>query len=787
MRIQALLLALPITLTPFSIAQKPAPKPAEKPAEKPAAQETPGAIPTQILSPLDPIAHQLAKGARERELKDLLNALDKLGYPKANHDKLEKLCKDELAKAKIPIDSLPAGAKQLRITAKQLVAIMDKLPADDDKKALAKHILLLDGENAEAHAILEHKKIGKSWVPSELEESRARRGEILRAVTEAKKLDVDMEKQENADDAVIEKGCGVKATILTRGQFEVHTNFSLEKSERIFRECVRACALSQWVRNGKSDAKLELPKSGPVAGRRNFTLIDSREKFQKMAADAVAAGQMDPENAKHLTPTAYESGSFNLVTGEYVVLAQFEAATQATLLVAMLQMKEKLHSPLSAGHLNWLTLTCFGGLLPGYFYKEEQVRKFGGTFVETDEQKREREELQRMAKAGIAGSRSWMQFLAEHGEDPSFANSFVDAMGAISGNDLHKCTSIVEYLQETGQFGALYKKLKPVANASALELYNNALGMTIGELESRWRVWLLGSRPGVAERIDKENLNAWPKEAIAVIDYMNQVRDGAFKDKARTRIEGTWKLKFDPELSEQCALHAHYLTLHDEQRKWPDAHEEYADKEGYSVEGAWAGTHSVIVWGTLADYKEGCDVWLASFYHRIPLIDPGVLRLGWGSEDIFMVMDMSSLATPYEKPYAVFYPYDGQKDVDVKFLGNEHPDPIPNGEPGSVDEEKLYGNPITIQTNPVDERGEIVDIDMKLYEGKDEKNEVECFFSTPTNPTNKESAPAGVWCLIPKHHLKNNTEYHCIAQWKAGGNRSTTSVGRREQWKFKTK
>jgi hypothetical protein len=154
----------------------------------------------------------------------------------------------------------------------------------------------------------------------------------------------------------------------------------------------------------------------------------------------------------------------------------------------------------------------------------------------------------------------------------------------------------------------------------------------------------------------------------------------------------------------------------------------------------------VIVWrtgGEAMTFQEGIDVWMSSFYHRLPLTDPGVMRLGWGAEEIYQVMDMGSLAAPYDKPYVVVYPYDGQTDVETAFLGDEHPDPVPNGPPGSVNEAELYGNPITIQTNPADERGETVDISMKLFEGKDGKKEVECFFSTPNKPTNPESAPAG--------------------------------------------
>jgi hypothetical protein len=772
MRLHTLLFAsLPLFLVPAATPQKP--------ADKAAPAEAAPLVSTQILAPIEQIAKQLAKGGREREVKDLLTALEKLGYPKANFDKLEKACKDDLAKAKIPLDSLPAGAKQLRTTARQIVAVLEKMPDGEPKLDMAKRALMLDGECEEAHKVLGHEKVGKSWVPSTLKDARKHRGEIMEKTADAKKLVVEVEKGE-IDDPVVQKACGAKATFVRRGQWELRSNFSVEKTERILREVERAYALGRYLRLG--DLQLPpVPKASPM--RNIWVLIDSREMFNKFAADTAAAGEMDAQDAKLLGDPKTQLGGFTMKGGVHVELAQFETSVQAHLLVSMCGMKEGLFTPLTAGHLNWLTLTCFGCTLPSFVYSEEQNRRFGGTTVETEDQKREREELMRMAKAGIAGSRTWMQFLVEHGEDPSFANSFVQSIGAISGNDLHKCTSVVEFLQESDLFAGIYKTMKNVEGVSPVETYSNALKMPLGELEYNWRTWLMGSRPGVAERIDKENLNAWPKDALAVLEYMNKIREASFKGK----IEGLWKLKFDPELSEQCALHAHYLTLHEEQQKWPDAHEEYADKVGYTVEGAWAGGHSVIVWGNLADYKEAVDVWMASFYHRLPLTDPGVLRLGWGSEDIYAVMDMSSLAAPYDKPFTVVYPYDGEIDVPLTFLGNEMPDPVPEGEAGSVNEVGKIGYPITIQTNPVNENGEVVDIDMKLYEGKDMKTEVECYFSTPSKPTNPELAPGGAWCLMPKAPLKAKTEFKVVANWKTSGMSKVTAVGKHMEWTFKTK
>lgn len=763
------LFLLPLAVFPFLGADKPEVKPDDK------AAATAPVVPPNVLAPLENIVRQLAKGAREREVKDLLRALEQLGYPAANHAKLEKSAKDDLAKATKPLDSLPAGAKQLRVTATQLVAIMEKIPDEEQKQAFAKTILLLDGECVPAHTVLGHEKVGRSWVSADAKDMRVRRGEILQKVEEAKKFEVDMDTEENVDDEYIEKACGVKATVVRRGSFELRSNFSPEKTQRIMREVQRAWALGYWLR--RDEFKL-MPTGGGKANKIVWLLIDSREKHMKFAAALAAEGKLDPDTVKLLEMQDGELPGYRIKDGPHVCLAQWENYAEAVLLEVMSGLGlEGLRSPLVAGHLNWLTLTCFGHTLPGTAVKEELKRGYGDTKVAGDD--REREELLRLAEAGIAGSRTWMQYLAERGEDPLFGKSLVDAVGLISGNDLHKCTSIVEFFQEANTYYRIYTKLGTNAEGGPVKRYEAAMDMSFGELESKWRTWLLGAQPGVADRIDKENLNAYPPDALAVLKYMNEIRDATYKGK----IDGAWKLKFDPDLSEQCAAHAHYLTLHPEQRKWPDAHEEYADKDGYTVEGAWAGSHSVILFGNVEDSKRAIDGWMGTFYHRLPLIDPGVLRLGWGQEEDVWVLDMGSLAAPYRKPYLVLYPYDGQTGVPTAFDGNEFPDPVPE-EGKDVVEAEIFGYPITIQTNPVDEKGEVVDIVMKLLESKDDK-EVDCHFSSPLKPTNPELSPGGVWCLIPKTALRNKTEYKVVADWR-NSNKTTTNAAKHLEWKFKT-
>lgn len=770
---------LPIALVPFLAQDTPDEKPAPPPPN----------VPQQVLMPIEGIVHQLAKGSREREVKDLLGALEKLGYPKNNLERLEKTSTDELEKSKNPIDSLPSGSKQLRTTSGQLAAIMNTLTDAEQKKEMARNILRIDGENEQAHTALGHVKVNKSWVNESIKHMRERRGEILQHVAMAKKLEIPLVTEENVDDPYIQEACGKKATVVKYGMLEFRTNFSVERTERMLREIQRAYALSYWLRKGDLSPMDSTKK--PVPGT-TWILIDSREQYEKYTTAMAAAGKLEKSDLDLMAKQDGKIPSFNFADGTNVCLAQWEASTLSQIFVWTVRsfgalIAKDLPTPLAVGHMNWITLSCFGTTLPGYAVKEKTKRSDGDTKVAGDE--REREELLRLAKAGIAGSRTWMQYLAERREDPLFGASLVNAMGEIGGNDLHKCTSIADYFHEAaahdqpGSFQKIYASVIKKADGTPAKRYMAAMGMTFGELENKWRDWLLGARPGVQERIDKENLAMWPKDAIRVLDYMNDIRENAFKG----RIKGVWKLKFDADLSGPCDMHANYLLIHPEQRKWPDAHEEYADKEGYSVEGVWAGTHSVIAWGGIADYKEAIDGWMGTFYHRLPLIDPGVLRLGWGQAGEYWVMDMSSLAAPYDEPFVVIWPYDGQKDVPCAFSGNELPDPVPEkGEDGKfveVIEEDIFGYPITIQTKTIDEKGETVKLSMKLFEEKSEK-EVECHFHSPEKPSNPES-PSDSWCLIPKKYLKPNTSYKVVAEYHNAASK-TTAVARSIEWTFKT-
>lgn len=750
----------------------------QKPDAKAAQAEAPTVTP-QMLQPLEAVAKQLAKGGRERETQDLLSALDKLGYPKASHDKLAASCKDDLEKAKDLIDSLPSGAKSLRAVAKQLAGVMQQL-SGDEQLALARNILLLDGECVEAHTVLGSTKVGSNWISPDQVAIRERRGEIVWQVQAARELEVQIETG-TVDDPLVQQACGVQATFATYGILEVRTNFNVEKTERILREALRASALSSFIRTGT----LKLPPNPQhVSQRRLFVFLDSREKTIALGKALLASGGLEDGSAELMKKTDQEVTGFGVKRteeqpGAAVSYSARESDAEVTLLESIVNMRDGKPTPLTVGHLNWLALVCFGDTLPNYVDRKKGSGP-GDTRVETEAEKREREEWLRVARAGIKGSRRWMQFLAEKSRDPAFALSFVDTKAQITGENLHKCTSIVEFLQEAGLFADTYTKLLPANSEKTMARYAAALGMSVGDLEAKWRAWILGGQPGVAERIDKARPELWPADALKILAYLNELREKALKPEKK---ETGWKLQFDSDLSEACALHAAYLAENPDQKN-EEAGEEFPGKPGFTPEGAWAGSQSAILFGPQTDQFAAIDKLMGSFYGRLALIHPGLLRIGWGSNDHAGVLDANSLLAPSDKPYLVVWPYKDQSGVPLAYSENSYPNPSGAEDAPPLVPKDTLGYPITLLTRPTDDKGLLNVIEMKLLDGKDV---VECWFSSPQKPSNPEHAPEGAWCLIPKSPLKPGTLYKVIAEWKIGrAMDGKTNAGQYHEWTFRT-
>jgi uncharacterized protein YkwD len=105
-----------------------------------------------------------------------------------------------------------------------------------------------------------------------------------------------------------------------------------------------------------------------------------------------------------------------------------------------------------------------------------------------------------------------------------------------------------------------------------------------------------------------------------IVARVNAVRQAA----------GLSLVRLDTELSRGCQAHARYLALNENR---PDGqglavHRENAELPGATPEGARAAKESVIA--TLLDPPSCVEGWMATLYHRIPVLAPNVERVGFG-------------------------------------------------------------------------------------------------------------------------------------------------------------
>jgi hypothetical protein len=272
-----------------------------------------------------------------------------------------------------------------------------------------------------------------------------------------------------------------------------------------------------------------------------------------------------------------------------------------------------------------------------------------------------------------------------------------------------------------------------------------AVGRPLPELEEAWREWLLADdgRPGLAQVLGAPAVEPVSAADKAVLDKLDKTR-------RQTLGKDAPGLGIDGDLSDGCRAHALYLDKNPQQKTaWPDAHEEFPDKEGFTPAGGQAGLSSVVYPGV-----DGADMavdgWMATFYHRLPLLAPGLVRVGWGFEKGVAVLDVESLVAPPEKPVWVAWPPAGAKDVPRRFIP-EMPNPV-EGE-----DQATWGYPVTLQffSCPTDP-----DVRLRLYVGSRRGGtEVPCHVSTPNTPTNPRLAPTGAFCLMPKQTLAAGTTY----------------------------
>lgn len=140
----------------------------------------------------------------------------------------------------------------------------------------------------------------------------------------------------------------------------------------------------------------------------------------------------------------------------------------------------------------------------------------------------------------------------------------------------------------------------------------------------------------------------------------------------------------------------HMLNFNDPSAWENGPHGEVEGKPGYTGEWpSWRILAAGYPWNAygevmhyLANPVASVDGWMATVYHRLPLIDPELHYTGYGNDKNAQtavdVMDFGFglieagfwLST---HPFPLAYPIDGQTDVPLSWDGYESPDPLPPG------------------------------------------------------------------------------------------------------------
>jgi hypothetical protein len=743
--------AILLGITPAVCFQEPAEVKPEQSSEQHQALATEKARRT-LRNLVDDFGHLGLKN----EMDILQGILLELGDTPEDHEKLQKSWARALDKAKSVGNERARTSlgKKLQKIAKTLNRELEKTP-DSIKNQLATNVLALDSESEVANEVLGHILNDGDWLSPRAilwKESGAR---IVELEKRARDLEIVVEHTTSSNPLAVAL-YGEDAHQVYAHGIRLHGGIAAFKLERILRESLRAIAFSKAILGGN----VEIPLGLNI----ECVFLEEEGDYDFALEEAIGCQGLSKQRYEYLRTN--NERWINDTRGWMTHRWATEADLQSFVLLCHFEWRwlffggaSNIQPCFLVGHLNWLCLNYFGISMP--IAKEVYVTEADSPQDRTVASKLDVPEKVLWSSVGTSlfGCRAWMKAQMKSGEEYPYALAIQSHMGEIGGVRLLKATLMNEYLQGNRELLLLIEKTKvtdPNENyAERILRIEAALGQTLPELEEEWAAWLFNEavKPGILQRLvspkDKTTKN---EGAIAIIEKLREVRKEAFQSPPIHHET----VNLERELSEQSRKHARYLVLNPEQREvWPGAHEEYADCEGFSPEGAWAGGHSVIHF--TPDPVEAIDGWMATFYHRLPLLEPGLFGVGYGNSGRVTVLDTSSLVAPYWGEAWVVWPASGANDVPLKFQP-ELPNPVPG------ENQSAWGYPITLQAYWGVQKSSRT-IELTLYLGKDSSGDpVACHYITPTKPFFKKHAPADAYCLIPKATLKSGEDYTVVAR-----------------------
>lgn len=711
-------------------------------------------LPRNDLRGLEKVALDTAKAGHAEPWRVLVTVLRQLGLPEKDVAALQTNGDKELGKRKKPPEP---GDKLGKALASEVVRLGAALPRLDAKAGprLATLLLQLDSSLEPAHAVLGHERGPAGFGPAGETGRSERRAALQRALQDVRRLPIVVTATETAGDSADGFGAGnggkvvaeVAGRPLARAQVGRITILSTRppvQLARIVTQALRGIAIVRFLFEGK----LEVPR---VEQEQRLVMLDHKVDYERAIALAASKQWLTAKEVE----AAKSMAGFALDDHSYVDLSTMETEASAVLMVGLTQWWFS-EAALSSGVLNWTCRAVLGTAIPNYVWIETKEPPASSRTESQDPKLREeRIEMLRMANAGLAGGRAYLRFLARLREEPPWSAAMLRELGQVQGEALLKATFVAEYLVEEGRLGQVEAKVREDRSAMATERFAAAVAMPLAEFDARFREWLVGIEPGLVQRWSGSAEAAVPRSAVDTLASLEQVRQRAF-GAASASVGTVEAVGYDAEGSRACLLHARYLVAHPEHAaKWPEAHEENAAHAEWTAAGAWAGAHSVIAPG-VENGGEAIEAWMGTFFHRLPLLDPGLLRIGYGFAGDVAVLDSGSLVAPRQDAWHVVWPPAGASDVPTRFVA-ELPNPVPG------EDQSTFGYPITLQAGMRADRSAPI-VEMSLHEGGENGPTIACWFSSPQQPLNPDCAPMDAFCLIPKSPLRAGTKYTVVAR-----------------------
>jgi len=685
---------------------------------------------------------ELAAGGREAETLAVLSLLKGLGLEQRASERLERRWSRVLDGPPRTVWK-PAAARRELLRAAALLETQLAGAAPPDETLLARTLRAIDDQHPVANAALGFSRFRGTWMAPEraaAERGRERLAEDRRWAN-ALAFEVELSPSELPPLAELDLGAIRRAS--ARG-VSLHGQLSEARLRRILTEALRAAALSYAATTGR--------RTFPRFARADYLIVPGN-RFERTLDEAEEHGGIDPRDRAAFR----DHDSFDDSRGWYTYRWHDEAALESLILFDQSRgwLGWSAQPTLVAGHVNWRALSQLGTLLPHLSWREEPGRT-SSSLPKTEHES----SFWRSSSRSLYGTRRFLATLAEHGEDPPWARSMVNEVGKIQDVDLLKTTLVAEYLLEIGDFSDLLHETS--GKTWRVEAFEEALGKGLAEFESEWRGWLLRSGTGLLQRLGSGKEKVDPLQA----PLLARIRGARRAALGRASSPEVW---LDADLSLGAHLHAAYLARHpDQQAVWPEAHEEYADRDGFTPAGAWAGNHSVIYVG---DPPDAVENWMATFFHRLPLLDPGLLGIGLGAEGEVVVGDVLSLVAPVVEETWIVWPPDGARNVPLASYP-ELPPPVPGRRTAEL------GYPVTLQIHGRDVAPG-ARFELELRRGGLGGRPVASYVSTPTRPLNESLTPPGAFCLLPEEHLDPRTRYTVVA-------RRVTPAPRELVWSFET-